>query len=170
MFLRKKQSKVRFKKGLPKIVKRTIFASIILVVLAVIGGMIYVYIGDKSTPEPATFVTPIEQAPLPKETPPGPNAPESAAIQYLETPVAVGQNSTITVTTGPNSKCTIVVAYNNVVSKDSGLVPHTADIHGSVTWAWTLDKNAAIGKWPVKVTCVRNNKTGYVEGTLQVTK
>jgi hypothetical protein len=155
---------------LEKTVKKTLIASGILLMLAIAGGMAYVYFGNKTTNVPEVVANTVPIDPVPTHQEPGPNAPESAAIQYLESPVKAGNNSTVTVTTGPNSKCTIVVAYSNVISKDSGLAPKTADEHGSVTWTWTVDANAPAGKWPVKVTCVRNNKTGFVQGDLVVTK
>jgi hypothetical protein len=143
----------------------------VLLILALIAGAVYVYFADRqSPPTQAASAQTDHPSSIPEPTQPGPNAPESASVQYIENPVAAGQNSTITVITGPLSKCTIVVEYNGVVTKDSGLAPKSADNRGSITWAWTVPKAATPGKWPAKVTCVRNGKTGYVEGTQQITK
>lgn len=157
---------------LQKTIKNTLIAMGIMLFLAIAGGVAYVYYTGKQVEKaPASeVVAPVEESPIFEPRKPSPNAPESASVQYLASPVKAGENSTITVTTGPDSACTIIIAYNNVVSKDSGLVPKTADIHGSVSWAWTVDKTAPAGKWPVKVTCVRNSKTAYVEGYLEVIK
>jgi hypothetical protein len=70
----------------------------------------------------------------------------------------------------PGSKCTISVAYSDVPSKDSGLTPRTADNYGVVTWAWTVEPAAAVGTWPVKVTCALGTKSAFVQGDLQVIK
>lgn len=137
----------------------------------IVGGLIYVYITGRNTPQDtAVFVAPVDKPPIPEPTPPGPNAPNSAAVQFIETPVKAGENSNIIVTTGPESICKIVITYNNTASKDPGLIDKKADIRGSVSWAWTVDKTATPGKYPVKVTCDRNKKIGYVEGYLEVTK
>ncbi|CAN5327919.1 hypothetical protein BH10PAT3_BH10PAT3_4340 [soil metagenome] len=164
--------KIRRSRNIGKLLKKMLLSAVILLLIAILGGATYVYIVDREAAQklPEPVAVPAEKPLLPEPSMPGPNAPNSAAVQYIETPVKAGDNSTITVTTGPNAACTIAVAYNNIASKDSGLMPKAADVHGSVTWSWTVDKTAAAGKWPVKVTCVRNNKTGYVEGYLEVTK
>lgn len=144
----------------------------VLLVLIIGGGIAYVYFGspaDSSTlPEPALAEEDKRAIPNPKPT--DPNGPVSAAVQYLASPVQAGTNTSINVATATDAKCTIVVAYNNIVSKDSGLIPKTADIHGSISWTWTVDKTATPGKWPVKVTCVRGAKSGFVQADLVVTK
>ena len=66
----------------------------------------------KNIPEPTSADSLLE----PKPVMPGPNAPNGASVQYLASPVKPGENSNINVHTGPNSKCTIIVAYKNVVS------------------------------------------------------
>ena len=151
-------------------IKKTLISMGVLLGLIIIAGVVYVYItgrqAEKAAPKEAAV--PEEKLVVRAPQEPGPDAPESAAVQYLDSPVKAGENSTITVTTGPKSACTIVMAYKDVVSKDSGLMPKTADAYGSVTWTWTVDKSAAVGKWPVKVTCTRNKKIGYVEGYLEV--
>jgi hypothetical protein len=107
-------------------------------------------------------------------TPPklSPNAPENAAVESLISPVKAGENTSISVKTNPDSVCTISATYNNVASKDSGLATKNSDVYGNVTWAWTVDKTAPAGKWPVKVTCLytKNKKSAVVVGDLQVTK
>jgi len=140
--------------------------------LAIVGGVAYIYFSGRQAakiPTPEVVVTK-EKPPISDPVKPAANAPESAAVQFLDSPVKAGNNTSITVTTGPDSACTIAVAYGKVISHDSGLSPKTADVHGSVTWSWTVDSTVAPGKYTVKVTCVRNNKTGYVEGYLEVTK
>ena len=153
-----------------RIFKKTLLAMGIMFVLLMGAGFGYAYYisrnPDETTdknkePEPVAPVKFVQ----PKRDP---NAPNSASVQYIASPVKAGDNASITVTTGPDAICKIVVAYNKVLSKDSGLVEKKADENGSVTWSWTVDKAAAPGKWPVKVTCDRNKKIGYVEATLEV--
>ncbi len=129
------------------------------------------YTGLQAEKNPVKEISTTQEAPVIKDPPPpAENAPVGASVQFLASPVKPGENSSITVTTAQKAACTIVMAYGTVVSKDTGLVPKTADIHGSVSWSWTVDKTATPGKWPVKVTCTLNKKVGYVEGYLEVTK
>jgi len=158
---------------LQRTIKRTLIAMGIMLFLAIAGGVAYVYFSGKEEPKKVVKEAPVEinETPFDDEpTLPAANAPNSASVQFLASPVVAGENSSINIHTGPNSACTIVVEYNKVAAKDSGLAPKTADIHGIVSWTWTVDSAAPAGKWPVKVTCVRNNKAAYVEGTLEVTK
>lgn len=142
-----------------------------MVFLALAAGTAYTYFVNRNADNLPAQKDPVSSSPsVLKTTAPGPNAPNSASVQFIDSPVKQGQNTSITVTTGPDAKCTIIAAYNNVVSKDSGLKPKAADLHGSVSWTWTVDANAAIGKWPIKVTCDRNTRIAYVEGYLEVAK
>jgi hypothetical protein len=153
-------------------IKRTLIAAGILLFLLIAGGIGYTYytgLQDAKNP-PKVTVTPEQKPIVPTPQEPGPNAPNSAYVQYLTSPVAPGDNANIVVTTGPQAACTVVMVYGTLVSHDSGLGPKTADIHGSVQWTWTVDKAAPAGKWVVKVTCIRNKKAAYVEGYLEVTK
>ena len=157
-------------KTVGQVIKQLLITVLIMVLLFVIAGAVYVYITGKdaaSTLPPPPPVAEVKQ-PFSEPTMPGPNAPNGASVQYISTPVRPGENSTINIHTGPDSACTIVVAYNNILSKDAGLAPKTANKYGTVSWTWTVSKDAAIGKWPVKVTCERNKKTAYVEGYLEV--
>lgn len=153
-------------------IKRTLLAAGIMLVLLVGGGVAYTYYSGVQAEKnpPKVSVAPEEKPVLPTTVEPGENAPNSASVQYLSSPVAPGDNANIVVTTGQQAACTVVMVYGTVVSHDSGLGPKTADIHGSVQWTWTVDKTAPAGKWAVKVTCVRNKKVAYVEGYLEVTK
>jgi hypothetical protein len=147
-----------------------------IVVLAVIfagAGIAYVLISGDAETQANAEQTPVAKAPdtsLPKPHTPSPNAPESAGIQSLFTPVKIGTNTSMSVGTLPGSTCTISFIYNNIASKDSGLTPKTSDNYGNVTWAWTINSDVPVGTWPVKVTCAYNKKTAVVIGNLQVTK
>ena len=144
----------------------------VLLFIMIAAGVGYVYYtGRQAEKNPQKEASTMTEAPIIKDPPPpSENAPVGAAVQFLASPVKPGDNSSITITTAQKAACTISVAYSNVVSKDSGLVPKTADGHGSVSWSWTVDKTAVPGKWPVRVTCTLNKKVGYVEGYLEVTR
>ena len=112
---------------------------------------------------------------LPKKTTTAPpvqarNVPIGVSISIMTTTVAPGDNASVSIRTAQNADCTISVVYDKVPSKDSGLKPKQADIYGFASWSWTVDATAPIGKWPVKVTCVRDKKSAVVEGDLVVTR
>jgi len=113
---------------------------------------------------------PTSPTPVIKRAKPDPNNPSSASIQMFTSSVAPGSNASITVRTNPEAKCTIKVEYNKVPSTDSGLVPKVADEYGIVSWAWTVEEEVPLGKWPVKVTCVHNKRSAVVQGDLMVVK
>jgi hypothetical protein len=160
------------KNNVAKTILKTAIAIVVLIVLIVAAGVGYVWYTGKNSEQTAKPVlkVPIVSYGLPKPKAPNPKNPESAAIETILSPVAAGANSSVTVKTQPTSKCTIEVSYNNLPSKDSGLVPKTADDYGNITWSWTVDKTAPAGKWPVKVTCAWLGKSAFVQSDLEVTK
>lgn len=110
------------------------------------------------------------KAPILKPTAPAANAKLGASIQMLTTPVAPGINASVIVKTNANSKCNISVLYNEIASKDSGLLSKTADEYGVVSWTWTVESSVPLGKWPVKITCVNGKQSAFVQGDLVVSK
>ncbi len=152
--------------------RRTLISIAVLLVLLVCGATGYVFYSDRTGAKPATSnaLTSYKAPSLPKPSSPNPNAAEGAAVDAIDSPVSVGQNTSITIQTNRGSTCTISVTYNGVASKDSGLGPKKADDYGTITWSWTVDKTAAIGTWPVKVTCAYNGRTAFVQGDLQESK
>jgi zona occludens toxin (predicted ATPase) len=140
----------------------------VLVLVAIVAGFIYTwYIGLHTahhTASTATSTAPV----LSKPTAPAANAPESAAVESITSPVAPGSNALIYIQTLPFSTCTITAVYNKVPSTDSGLRQKTADDYGIVSWSWTVDASAPVGSWPVTVTCVYHAKSAVVAGTLVV--
>jgi hypothetical protein len=143
-----------------------------LLVLFVGAGVAYVWYSGQSTGVQAVAATPVAQAEAPviKPNKPAANAKEGVAIESLTTPVAPGANSSMIVRTLAGSQCTISVVYNNVPSKDSGLVPKVADDYGNVSWSWTVSEDTPVGHAPVTVTCSYNKQTAVVQGDLVVTK
>jgi hypothetical protein len=152
--------------------RNIIISAFVLVVLFGAAGAAYVLLmgGKESDAKTEQPVAPPPAPAFPTPRKPNPKDPESAGLEVLTSPVKPGENSSITVQTQPTSNCTISVAYNNVPTKDSGLVPKTADAYGNVTWSWTVDPAAPEGTWPVKVTCVFSGKSAVVIGNLQVSK
>jgi hypothetical protein len=142
-----------------------------LVILAVTAGIIYTwYMGQHVKVK--EVVAPV-QTTKPKTTEPAqlaPNAKEGVAIQSITTPVAPGDNASVSIHTNRDSKCTITAIYNNVPSKDAGLGPKTADEYGLASWSWTVESTVPVGKWPVTVTCEWNKKIAVVIGDLIVKK
>ena len=154
-----------------KRVRNITIATLIITTILIGLGVGYTwYFGRTSSSLKAQTVTTINSGsvvPL-RHTDVAPNAPESASIQSLTSPVTPGENAAVTIKTNPGSWCTITVVYHKVSSKDSGLMGKTSDEYGSVTWSWTLDASVPIGTWPVTITCLRNTKTAVVVGDLIV--
>ncbi len=159
------------KERILRTIRNISIAVIILIILFLIAGVIYVKLsGQKLNNTSGPVSDKASQAPhIYKPAQPSPNAAEGVAIISLSTPVKAGENSAVSIQTNAGSTCRISVTYKEVASKDSGLVPKTADAYGSVSWAWTVGDTTPVGKWPVKVTCVYHKKSGVVIGDLVVT-
>lgn len=154
---------------IPKVLRNIMIAVSMLLLTAVVGGMAYTYyLGPDASQMPAPPPPPPPTSVMPKAPKPAANRPASASVQSLSSPVAPGDNASLTVRTVPTASCTIAVTYGAVAAKDSGLTKKTADEYGMVTWAWTIDDSAPLGTWPVKVTCAYNGKTAVVQGDLVV--
>jgi len=154
-----------------KTIRNILISIVALVVLVVGGGVAYTwYVGKYETAPSTAIAAPAAPAPAPVVTPtkPAPNAKESASIQMLSSPVLPGANATITVKTNAGSKCTIAVVYDKTPSADSGLSQKVADEFGIVSWTWTVEPTVALGKWPVKITCLYNDQSAVVQGDLVV--
>lgn len=161
----------RNRRGLGKTVRNTAISVLVLLMLFVGAGVAYVlFVGGTDTDAKNVQPSTTPDTGLPKPHTPAPNAPESAGLESIFTPVKSGQNTSMIVKTLPGSTCSIAFTYNNVASKDSGLIPKKADEYGSVSWSWTVDSSVPIGKWPAKVTCVYGKKSAIVVGNIEVTK
>jgi hypothetical protein len=160
------------KRRLPKPVRNILISAGILFILLIGAGVLYTYYMDQSGGKILQAHAPTAQQNPTQVKPvqPAANSPEGASIEVLSSPVSQGSNADITVQTLQGSKCSISVAYGKVPAVDSGLVTKESDIYGSVSWSWTVSPTAPLGTWPVNVTCLRNGKTGFVQGNLQVTK
>jgi hypothetical protein len=160
------------KRRVPKTYRNIIIAVVVLLVIFTASGIGYVLYSERQPAKTAKadVINNDPQASALKPRVPSPKAPENAAVEALLSPVIAGSNTSITVHTNANSTCTISATYNKVVSKDSGLIPKTADDWGNVTWSWTIEKTTPVGTWPVKVICALHGKTAMVIGDLQVVK
>ena len=159
------------KSKVPKTIRNTVVsAAIMIVTLLGIGVSYSYYMSQKPLPEVAAAVT--EPAPKPKPfmkpSARDPNAPVSASVQSLTTPVVPGTNVGMVVRTSPGATCTIEVKYDQIVAKDSGLTQKVADEYGTVSWTWTVGRGVPPGIWPAKATCALNKKSAVVEAKLEV--
>jgi len=159
-------------KAIKTIVKVAV-AAVILLTLIVGGGIFYIWYSGQNESDKVvikdvkpdtskkTSIAPVKQAE---------NARVGVVLQTVTSPVMPGDNTSITMKTNVGAKCTVAVVYDKIPSTDSGLTPKVADEYGLVSWTWTVDKNAALGKWPVKVTCVKGDKSGVASGQLEIVK
>jgi hypothetical protein len=158
---------------LPKTVVYTALSVVILLALFVGGGIAYIWYTGQNTGVETTANTP---SPAPESagpltpTKPAANARASAAVEMITSPVAPGDNASMTIKTVPTSTCTIKVEYNKIPSTDSGLVAKTADEFGIVSWTWTIDTTVPLGTWPATVTCTYNGRSAVVQGDLTVAR
>jgi uncharacterized iron-regulated membrane protein len=159
---------------IPRVVRNTLISVFVLLFLLVGSGVAYTYyMGQQTSPNvaAATATEPVATVdPVIKPTKPAANASESAAIEMLTSPVSINSNASVTVKTLAGSACSISVVYGTVVSADSGLTAKIADEFGTVTWSWTVGPTVPVGTWPVKINCVHNSRSAFVQGDLVVTK
>lgn len=158
---------------IPKSVRNTLISIVVLLMIFVGGGVAYTWYMGQNTEDVLSVTTPVETPSIapraPKSVKPAANAPASASVQTLTTPVAPGWNASFTVKTNPEADCTVTVTYDEVASADSGLGPKVADEYGLVSWTWTVDETAPIGEWPVEATCTTvAGKSAVVRGMLDV--
>lgn len=159
------------KKRIVRFLRNTLISIGVLLVLTIGGGVAYTwYMGEYAASPTTAIAAPVEAVPrqVIKPPKPSPDAPASASVQMLTSPVMPGTNASITVKTNVEAECTISVEYNKIPSTDSGLKPETADEFGIVSWAWTVEESVPLGTWPVVVTCAANDKTAVVKGELVV--
>jgi len=152
-----------------KFIKKTLVSIFVLLFLFIGTGVAYTWYMGRNV-DTSLLTEPVEYKPTPviKRVEQSENVPESVAIQSLTSPVLPGSNASITIRTNQKSLCNISVIYNEIASKDSGLVDKPSDEYGMVSWSWTVESSVPIGKWPVKVTCTRDEKSAVVVGNLNV--
>lgn len=154
------------KKKALKFIRNIFIAVLIMIALFVSAGLIYTWYVGQTAPV-NTVIAPTTTSTSSKtkiRATPSADAKIGAAVQSITSPVAPGENTSIIIKTSVGAWCTISVIYDDVASKDSGLIGKTADEFGVVTWTWTVGPSVPLGSWPVKVACVRNSHS-IVAGT-----
>lgn len=140
--------------------------------IMILVGAVYVYITDRSG-----FIGPkietgksILSSPIPQPVAPSPNNPEGVSLVILTSPVNSGSNASMTISTNAGSTCSIVVSYNGVVSKDSGLTTKSSGVYGSVSWTWSVGSSVPSGSWPIVVTCLFHGRSAVLDSNIVVQK
>ena len=148
-------------------------AALLLVVIVTIG-IAYVYFNHETSADGTTEEIVVNnEASAIKPSAPNPNAPASAAVLGITSPVVPGHNTSLSVRTNPGAECDIVFNYKDknkkeITYRDSGLIRKTANEFGSISWAWTVGKEVPEGKWPVNVTCHYYDRSAVVIADLVV--
>lgn len=152
--------------------RNAIISIVLLLVIFVGSGVAYTYfLGPDSSQNPALAApvhAPVERKIKPTQL--AANAKVSASVQTITSPVQQGSNASVSIRTNAGSKCSVSVIYDKAASADSGLGPKVADEFGTVSWTWTVEESAAIGIWPVKVTCVLNAQSAVVQANVHIIK
>lgn len=148
-------------------------AMFVLLFVAVGAGVGYTwYMGQTQPAGSAVAPAPTPKKPYVAAKPaaPPPNAKVGVAVESFASPVAAGDNSSISVQTTPGSICSIVLMYGAVKSTDSGLVDKTADEYGLASWSWTVPSTTPNGSYPLTITCKRNVQSGVYQANLVIGK
>lgn len=156
-----------------KLARNIALTVVSLLIVVVGGGLAYTwYMGEHAGENSKAFADETTASVQPKISVPKVNqtAVVGASVQMLTSPVTPGSNASIMVGTNPQASCVIVVEYDKVRSKDSGLTEKKADEYGIVEWAWTVEPTAPLGTWPVTVTCANQKNSAMVRGDLKVVK
>ncbi len=155
-----------------KFIRNIVVSIVALATLFMVAGVAYTwYTGRQIVKDDSSNLNNLvenNKIPVIKHNLPAENADVGASVQSITSPLAPGENATIIVRTRAFATCKIVVEYNKVASRDSGLVARVADEYGMVSWTWTVEQSAPVGNWPATVTCAYNKKSGMVIGYLEV--
>ena len=150
---------------------------VILLIIAIAGGLIYVWLMGLQ-PKPSTTTTPTETTKPSFLTPH--KLPDDidigSSIQMLSSPVSPGDNASLSIRTTERAVCAVKIIrlddYQKEVARvtDSGLGDKTADEFGTVTWTWTMPADAALAKWTADIFCTRGTKSTHSVGQIIVQK
>jgi hypothetical protein len=110
---------------------------------------------------PSVAPTPVI-TPTPEPTPVPTLAPLPLPLKLVKAtgPVAPSDSATLTVRTIKGSTCSIDVQYDTGSSLAEGLDEQDTGDGTLVTWTWVVGSNTAAGRWPIYVTCVKDERTG----------
>lgn len=155
-----------------KTLRKILISIVLLSFLMIIAGLFYVWYMGRNSEEKIIdqTQTSVQKNTVSERSKIADNAPNSASIQSISSPLNPGSKASIIAKTNPNSECVISVTYNKIVSNSAGLSPAMADDWGVVVWKWTIEDSAPIGKWPVKITCVWHERAAVVIGDLNIVK
>lgn len=104
----------------------------------------------------------------------GPDVSIGSTIQMISSPIAPGDNASVTLRTTERAICSIKVYHLGPLAeeldavKDSGLTEKTADEFGMVTWTWTMPADAKLVTWKADIFCKRDSKTTRSVGEVAV--
>lgn len=149
---------------------KVVAAFVIVTVVILVGLLLYSWLSAPEVPA-ASVADPKAKPQLAedkKEVALDPTAPVGVAAQSITSPLLPGSNALIVVKTRPEALCNIVVEYNKIKSTDTGLSEKQADDRGMVQWSWAVEESVSVGKWPVTVTCLYNEKSGVLISDLEV--
>lgn len=154
---------------------RNIVLSVVVLAVFVAGaGVAYTWYmgGGLSGATPVATVEPVATATTqaPKRHLPAADAPASASIQQLSSPVAPGGTASLTVRSNRTAVCVVTVQYSDKqVRTDAALVEKSTDEFGIADWQWTVPKTAPKGKASVTATCSLDAKrSAVVSGDLEI--
>lgn len=158
-----------------KALRNIAITALVLGGLLVGGAAAYSWYSSQHSeaPKPAGSAT-IKKAPVAKgPVKPSPTGRVNASVQMINTPVAPGENVSLSIRTNADANCKIVVEYDaraatKVKAVDSGLVDKTADDYGLVGWSWTVDPSAPLGKAQASVTCANEKNSALVIADFEV--
>lgn len=159
------------KRRILRTIRNIAISVVVLAVLVTGAGAGYIWYTGQETPAatvaaelPQPVVQQVAKRPLPAA-----DAPASASIQQMTSPVAPGGEVALHVRSNPTAVCDIAVEYNKVSSSNPAFVSKTADEFGMVDWRWNVPASAPKGKWPVTVTCSLDEKrSAVVQGDLAI--
>jgi len=159
------------KKRIVKFMRNVLIAFFVLLIILLIAGAVYTWYMGQNSIEDNSAAIPVKVQPelLKSPTKPPVDAKVGVSVQMLTTPIKPGSNASVTVKTNPDANCTVKAVYNKIPSIDSGLSQKVADEYGMVTWTWSVEASAPLGKWPVTITCANSKYSGVVVGDLVIT-
>ncbi len=151
------------------VISVALISTIILLVLVTGAGFVYAwYSGQVPVKQPAVVATK-EETPTVVKNPIKPKrVTVGVATQYITSPVAPGEEASVSIHTSPLATCSIAVEYDEVPVTDQNLKPQHADEYGVVVWDWIVDANAPLGEWPIEVTCAYQKESGVGAPILEI--
>ena len=153
-------------KGVVKI----LIMAIILIALLIGAAVLYAwYTSQKDGGNRAEVVETTKPKPVRSPRRSDPNGAIGVALQYISSPIAPGQQASMTIHTDTDAKCTIEARHRPedkpkpVKIKLPGFEDQVSDEFGMATWKWTVPASGPLGEWEVEATCANNkNSARYI--------